>query len=85
MHMATAPHPTLTRQRAKPIVERWYFTAMAIVMIAVSIAGFLPAIVNPVGRRAPLTLLAATHGIVFLAWLLLFLAQSLLAATGRIG
>jgi hypothetical protein len=83
--MATAPNPTLSRQQAKPFVERWYFTGMAIIMLAVSIAGFLPAIVHPAGRRAPLTLLAAVHGIVFLAWLLLFLAQSLLAATGRIG
>ena len=83
--MATAPNLTPTQRRAKPFAERWYFTGMAIAMIAVSIAGFLPAIVNPVGRRAPLTPLAAVHGIVFLAWLLLFLAQSLLVATGRVG
>jgi hypothetical protein len=71
--------------RTKRILERWYFTGMAIVMIALSIAGFMPAIVHPAERRAPLTLLAAAHGIVFLAWLLLFLAQSLLVATGRVG
>ena len=71
--------------RTKTVVERWYFTGMAIVMIAVSIAGFMPAIVHPAGRRAPLTLLAAAHGIVFFAWLLLFLAQSLLVATRRVG
>jgi len=71
--------------RTKTFVERWYFTGMAIVMLVVSIAGFMPAIVHPVGRRAPLTLLAAVHGIVFLAWLLLFLAQSLLVATRRVG
>jgi len=58
---------------------------MAIVMLIVSIAGFAPAIVHPDGRRAPLTLLATAHGIVFLAWLLLFLAQSLLVATRRVG
>lgn len=82
--MATAPDMISTRQRAKPFVERWYFTGMAIVMLAVSVAGFLPAIVHPAGRSAPLTLLAAAHGMVFFAWLLLFLAQSLLAATGRV-
>src|SRR5271170_6054283 len=71
--------------RAQSFVERWYFTSMAIVMLAVSIAGFMPAIVHPAGRRAPLTLLAAAHGIVFFAWLLLFLAQSLLVATRRVG
>jgi hypothetical protein len=82
--VVTAPYQTSARVKERGFLERWYFTGMAIVMIAVSIAGFLPAIVNPVGRRAPLTLLAAVHGIVFLAWLLLFLAQSLLAATGRV-
>jgi hypothetical protein len=83
--VATATNPASTQRRTKSFFERWYLTGMAILMIAVSIAGFLPAIVNPVGRRAPLTLLAAVHGIVFLAWLLLFLAQTLLAATGRVG
>jgi len=53
---------------------------MALLFIATSIAGFLPAIVQPATRRAPLTLLAEAHGIVFFAWLLLYLAQSLLAA-----
>jgi hypothetical protein len=74
--MSTAPFQTLNKPQAKPFVERWYFTGMAITMLAVSIAGFMPAIVNPAGRHAPLTLLAAVHGIVFFAWLLLFLTQS---------
>src|SRR5271170_1728991 len=83
--MSIAPNLIPTQQRAKPFVERWFFTGMAIVMLVVSVAGFMPAIVNPAGRPAPLTLLAAAHGVVFLAWLLLFLAQSLLVATGRVG
>jgi hypothetical protein len=58
---------------------------MALAMIATSIAGFAPAIVHPAGRRAPLTLLAAAHGVVLLVWLLLFLSQSLLVATRRVG
>jgi hypothetical protein len=57
---------------------------MAILMLATSIAGFAPAILDPAGRRAPLSLLAAVHGLVFFAWQLLFLAQGLLAAKGRI-
>jgi hypothetical protein len=64
--------------------ERRYFTVMALVMIAIAIAGFLPAIVDPASRRAPLTPLAAVHGMVFFAWLLLFLVQSRLVATGRV-
>jgi hypothetical protein len=65
-------------------VERWFFIAVALAMIATSLAGFLPSIVNPGGRREPLSLLAASHGIVFFAWLLLFLIQSRLVATHRV-
>jgi hypothetical protein len=83
--MATTSSQVPSAIRTKTFVERWYFTGMAGVMLVVSIAGFMPAIVHPAGRRAPLTLLAAVHGIVFLAWLLLFLAQSLLVATRRVG
>ena len=63
---------------------RWFFVGMALVMIATSIAGFLPAIIELDKRRAPLTLLAEAHGIVFFMWLLLYLAQSLLVANGRV-
>ena len=61
---------------------RWFFVGMALVMIATSIDGFLPAIIQPATRRAPLTLLAEVHGTVFFIWLLLYLAQSLLIANG---
>jgi len=83
--LATAPLGALIKPQAKSFAERWFFTGMALVMLAVSIAGFMPAIVHPAGRRAPLTLLAAAHGAVFLAWLLLYLAQSLLVASRRVG
>jgi hypothetical protein len=63
---------------------RWFFVGMALVMIATSIAGFLPAIIEPAKRRAPLTLLAEAHGIVFFMWLLFYLAQSLLIANRRV-
>jgi hypothetical protein len=63
---------------------RWFFVGMALVMIATSIAGFLPAIIEPAKRRAPLTLLAEAHGVVFSMWLLLYLAQSLLIANRRV-
>ena len=82
--MITAPHPLLTSATQRTLFERWYFTGMAIVMLAVSLAGFMPAIAHPATRRAPLSLLAAAHGIVFFAWLLLFLTQSLLVATRRV-
>lgn len=65
-------------------IERWFFVGMALVMIATSVAAFGPALVNPAGRRAPLSILAAAHGIVFFAWLLLFLTQSLLVAARQV-
>ena len=64
--------------------SRWFFTGMAILMLATSIAGFAPAILNPAGRRAPLSLLGAAHGIVFSAWLVLFLVQALLVESRRV-
>lgn len=70
------------RKRVDP--ERGYFTFMALVMIAISIAGFMPAIVDPASRRAPLTPLAAVHGMVSFAWLVLFLVQTRLVAMGRV-
>jgi hypothetical protein len=56
---------------------------MALAMIATTIAGFLPGIISP-ARRAPISLLAAAHGLVFLAWQFLYLAQSLLVATRHV-
>jgi hypothetical protein len=82
--MATTVQQTnLTRLVSHP-ARRWFFVGMALVMIATSIAGFLPAIISPATRRAPLTLLAEAHGIVFSMWLLLYLAQSLLIANRRV-
>lgn len=63
--------------------ERWTFVGFAIAMIAVSIAGFAPSLLHPFARRAPLSPLAAAHGLVFFAWQSLFLAQTLLVATHR--
>src|SRR2546429_6490144 len=82
--MATVRNQIPTRVKQRSLVERWYFTVIAIIMIAISVAGFLPAIAHPATRRAPLSLLASVHGIVFFAWLFLFLTQSLLVATRHV-
>jgi hypothetical protein len=82
--MATTSYQTSSAVWKRPFVERWFFTGMAIAMLAISVAGFLPAILNPAGRRAPLSLLAAAHGIIFFVWLALFLVQSLLVASRRV-
>ena len=78
--MATLLVQTPVRRGQNTFVERWFFAGMAIAMIAISVAGFGPSLVNPAGRRAPVTLLASVHGTVFSVWLLLFLAQALLIA-----
>jgi hypothetical protein len=64
-------------------MDRWYFPGIAVVMIAVAIAGFAPSIAAPSRRLAPLTALAAVHGILFFLWLLLFLLQTTLIAARR--
>jgi hypothetical protein len=51
---------------------------MAVVAIALTVIGFGPALIDTDFRKAPLTLAVALHGVVFTAWLLLFLAQTLL-------
>jgi hypothetical protein len=61
------------------IVKRWFFTPTAITMLVLAAVGFLPAILNTAARRAPLSLLAALHGIVYFAWPLIFLLQARLA------
>jgi len=81
--MATAPYRTQTQLKPRTRFDRWFFTGLALAMIVISLAAFLPRIANPVGRNAHLSAVAAAHGIVFFAWLLLFLVQSRLIATGH--
>ena len=76
--------PTTRTSRRRPFRERWFFAAIACSMIAVAFAGFLPSILHTAGRRAPLSPLAAAHGIVSLAWLGIFLAQAGLIAVRRV-
>jgi hypothetical protein len=82
--MASAPYQTAPVLRTKRFVERWFFTGIAIAMLGVAIAAFTPALAHPAVRRAPLSLLAAAHGIVFFAWLIIFLVQSRLMATRHV-
>jgi hypothetical protein len=82
--MATSSYRTATELETRRPVERRFFTVMALAMIAISLLAFIPSITNPAKRRAPLSALAAAHGVVFFAWLLVFLIQSSLIATHRV-
>lgn len=82
--MATAQYQASSLPRKDVLVERWFFTGMAIAMLATAIAGFTPSILHPTGRRAPLSALAAVHGTAFFSWLLIFLLQSRLVATRHV-
>ncbi len=82
--MATASVLTTTNTPQRTGTERWYFTILALVMIAVSCAGFLPSLAHPSSYRAPLPPVVIAHGIVYFAWQILFLIQSGLVATRRV-
>jgi hypothetical protein len=82
--MVTTPCRTATELETKRPVGRWFFTGVALAMIAISLVAFIPSMVHPAERRALLSWLAAAHGIVFFAWLLVFLIQSRLIATRHV-
>jgi hypothetical protein len=77
----TSATPQAAPQRAAG--ERRFFTALACAMLVVAASGFLPSILNGASRRAPLSPLVATHGIVFFVWLVLFLIQARFVANGN--
>ncbi len=70
---------------ATPIrAEGRFYTAMALVAIAITIAGFGPSAIDPESRMGPMTWAVAAHGVIFGSWLLLFLTQTILIRKGRI-
>ena len=72
-----------THRRAS---ERKFYIAVGILVVLICLAGFGPSIIDPTSRNLPLpmTALVATHAIASSAWVLLFLVQTTLVATGRI-
>jgi hypothetical protein len=78
--------------RTKPIIpkEAWdadggFFLAMALVAAAIIFAGFAPSfyLKSVIHAPPPLSVLTVTHGLVFTAWMLLFITQTALIATKR--
>jgi len=74
-----------TAQMARRIdAERRFFTGIAIVMALITLVGFTPTYYFASAFHAkPLVPLTHAHGIVFSAWMLLYLAQNALVYAGR--
>jgi hypothetical protein len=70
-------------------VDRWIYVFMAASFIAYTLIGFIPDSLAKMaaveaGERAPFPLVLHAHAVLMGAFLLLLLAQSVLAATGRL-
>jgi len=70
-------------------VDRWIYVFMAASFIVYTLAGFIPDSLAKIaaveaGQRAPFPLALHAHAVLMGTFLLLLLAQSLLAATGRL-
>src|SRR6478672_8235797 len=75
-----------TRENA---LDRWIYVFTAVSFIAVALAGFLPDSAHKIalvqsGGRPPFPLVLHLHAVLMGSFLLLLLAQTTLAATGRI-
>jgi uncharacterized membrane protein YozB (DUF420 family) len=75
---------SLHEQRVHRQSESWFYVIMAIIAIAIAIAGFGPAALSTASRRAPMTWALVSHGAIFGAWLLLFLTQTILVTKRKI-
>jgi uncharacterized membrane protein YozB (DUF420 family) len=75
--------PDVTRHRRTR--EHKFYVGVGLLVLLISLAGFGPSIIEPTNRTVPLpiTALVATHALASSAWILLFIAQTTLVATGR--
>ena len=69
-------------------IDRWIFVFMAVLLIAVTLTGFIPDSLMKIGlvetgKRPPFPLVMHLHAVAMGSWLLLLLAQTSLMATGR--
>jgi hypothetical protein len=72
---------TPQRRRA----DRRFYVGMTLVLFAIVIAGLAPGIVKPDTRIAPLTSMVGLHGLIFTAWLVLFVVQTVLITSRKAG
>lgn len=81
--MSAAPSLRPVELRSKAVEHRFYI-AMAAAVVVTAMLGFVPSLIEPAGRRAPLTALVGFHSVICVAWLVIFSTQVGLAATRRI-
>jgi len=74
------------RPKRRSAAARWFYVTVTMFVILVNVVGFSPSLVNPSTRTVPLPLTAIdlAHALVSVAWVLVFLAQVTLVATGRL-
>lgn len=61
-----------------------FYVGMGVFALAFSMAAFGPSIANPAHRLGPITSLLALHSVALTAWLVLFIAQAILAQTRKL-
>lgn len=81
MAAASAASPVSLHAR---ITDGWFYTCVGVFALLFCIAAFGPSIVHTENRLGPITPLLALHGIAFFAWLLLFIAQTILIRTRNV-
>ncbi|HEX5438389.1 MAG TPA: hypothetical protein VFW98_14640 [Gemmatimonadaceae bacterium] len=75
--------PVFPRARAH---DRVFYGAMAVIVAAIVFVGFAPTFyLAPQFHRATPSSLRVVHGVMFTAWIILFMVQTALIATGRVG
>lgn len=78
-HAETISPRALARQR-----DHWFYTAMGIVALLVAIIGFNASFRGALTGSKTFTRLVHIHGALFGSWLLFFIVQTRLIATGRV-
>ena len=66
-------------------VNQWFYISVALLLILFNVIAFAPSIIDRSERNVPLPLtpLVSVHAVLSVVWLLIFLMQTILVATGR--
>ena len=81
--------PPVSESPAARLIDRWIYVYMAASFLVITLVGFIPDSIIKVaavkaGARAPFPLVLHFHAVLMGSFLLLVLAQTTLAATGRV-